>query len=174
MFCTTNIVECLRNEGINPEVIDTKHLNDLYPSYGINYENKDYQNYFHSPLDPEDTWTLDFKRVVSITGYQFKAGSGNNWIKNWAIYIKKRNRWILVDPHLNNTAPGDTIFQLKRVQSTRYLKIKGGTTELGYNYLAFYYIKLFGFSTSVNVCVCTGNHFSRINKLMYAAILICS
>ena len=173
MICRTNIVECLRNEGVNPEVIDTKYLNSYYPSYGINYEITT-NNYFHSPTDPDDTWTLDFKRVVSITSYQFKAGTGGNWIKNWNIYIKKGSRWILVDPHQNDIDPGDDIHYLKKVQSTRYLKIEGGKTEYGYKCLVFYYIKLFGFSTRVDNCKYTGKPHFRISKLVCVLIFIIS
>ena len=172
MRCETHIVECLRKDGVYPEVIDTLYSSSWYPSYGIDYENTNIDHFFHSQKDPNDTWTLDLKRVVSITGYQFKANVGENWIKNWDIYIKKDNKWVLIDPHQNNTPPGSTIYNLKNLESTRYLKIKGGTTEAGNKFLAFYYIKLFGYTTRADACKCTGKSYSRISNMVYICIAL--
>ena len=88
MTCSTHIVECLRNKKINPVVIDTDYVDGHKPEYGITY-NKD--NFFHSKLDPDDTWILDFTRTVYITGYQIYAEESANWIKNWDFYIKKND-----------------------------------------------------------------------------------
>ena len=171
MICSTHIVECLRNEGVEPEVIDTKYLNSYYPSYGINYEVTDSENYFNSQVAPNNTWTLDFKRFVSMTGYQFKAGTGINWVKNWNIYIKKNNKWILADQHQDDIAPDDSIFHFERVISTRYLKIEGGKTEVGKYYLAFYYVKLFGFSSRVDDNRCT-KHSVCMHTITFISIVI--
>ena len=148
MACSTHIVECLRKRGIEPRVIDTNSINGFVPENGIIY-NED--NYFHSPLDPDDTWTLDFTRTVYITGYQIRGEEKNNWIRNWNVYTKEQNNWVLIDSHPNNTFPGSSIYSFPRAINTRYIKFKGGLTADSKKYLAFYYIKFFGYAKRVDL-----------------------
>lgn len=148
MSCSTHIVECLRNTSIYPEVIDTLHLDSFKPEYGITY---DTQNYFHSRADPYDTWTLDFKRTVFITGYQIRANQDNNWLRNWDFSIKKNGKWVLLESHQNNIPPGSGVHVLAKPQNTRFVKLKGGLTYSEKKFLAFYYIYFFGYSTKINL-----------------------
>ena len=148
MSCSTNIVECLRKEGVNPEAIDTQCLPGYIPNYGIAYNT---QNYFQSPADPNDTWTLDFKRTVFITGYQIYALEDTNWVRNWDFLVKKQGNWVLLESHQNNNPPGSSVHTLSQPQNTRFVKLKGGTTWTGGKYLSFYYIKFFGYSTKIDL-----------------------
>ena len=139
---STHIVECLRNKGVNPKVIDTKYFDNNLPEYGIVY---DKQNLFHSKPAPEDTWTLDFKKKVFIKGYQIIADQKINSVRNWNFYSKNENgNFDLIESHQNNIAPGDGIHFLEKPINTQYVKLKGGPTWSGGNCLAFYYVKFFG------------------------------
>ena len=148
MTCSTHIVECLRNKKIYPVVIDTNYVDGHKPEFGIDYENN---NFFHSPLDPDDTWILDFTKTVYITGYKIRADESSNWIKNWDFYIKTNNEWVNVDSHHNNRYPGSTIYSFPQPLNTRYIKLKGGVTDLNNKFLAFYDIKLYGCIKRVDI-----------------------
>ena len=171
MACSTHIVECLRKRGIEPKIIDTKSIDGCVPENGIIYNEN---SFFHSPQDPDDIWTLDFTRNVYITGYQIHGEESHNWVRNWYVYTKDQNDWILIDSHPNNTFPRHSIFSFPNAINTRYIRFKGGSTQNGEYYLAFYYIKFFGCIKKVDLknifrtCKST-NYISRL-LLLFAYI----
>ena len=102
MSCSTSIVECLINEGIEPEVIDIQWLHDYKPEYAINYSTNKGPNEYFCPIESSNIWTLDFKMNILITGYQINSGTGNNRVYNWNFFIKKNEVWLLADSQQNN------------------------------------------------------------------------
>ena len=142
MECRTHIVECLRNNGINPSTASsTLHGNSPSSDEGINYTT---DKYFFTEDIPNQWWSIDFKNYVAISRYSIKTKSSCNYVNNWTISISNDNKNFKKIDSQGTFYPGDTVYYLKRLYVTRFLRVDGNSPLCSTNYLGFLYITFFG------------------------------
>ena len=84
-FCSTNIVECLRNDNIEPVTYSSSVFSpDYLPQYALDYSTS---TQFCSLNEDNQWWVVDFQSNVLIESYSIMAGSSGNWLYNWDIEV---------------------------------------------------------------------------------------
>ena len=143
--CGTNIVDCLREKGINP----LAHASSLaYDGKcpALNAISYDVQSIFHSNNDNELWWKADFKRVVTVHAYQIGTDSYCNYLRKWRVMISNDNEtWKTIDsPPEESKFPMGKIYVLKKMYSCRFFRInKLSDSKCGSSF-AMRYVKFFG------------------------------
>lgn len=96
--CIKSIVECLQDKGIFPDAYAKSEYGSSYkPSIALIYNEN---NYYLSKYDNTDQWyIIDFKQIISITGYQVQTYSyGRGWMTVWNLSVSFDNKtWRIVD-----------------------------------------------------------------------------
>ena len=143
-FCSTHIVECLRNDNIEPVTYSSSIYSSEYlPQYGLIY---DTSNHYSSASGDNQWWVVDFQSNVLIESYSIMAGSGSGWTYNWDLEASFDGlEWGLVHG-MRNTICVDQIFTLNASVLCRSLRIigRGLTVNGGHTYVQFYYVKFHG------------------------------
>ena len=144
--CKTHLFNCLKSIDVHPtanseSIYDERHK----PENALVYDGNDF--FASNPNSPNQWWSIDFKLNVLITGYQISAGTRCNWLNSWTIFLSENGtNW--VDVSTQSDYPGNTKYPVKYNVPIRYFKIQG---KCNCHYeLAFYYIKYFGYYTSLN------------------------
>ena len=91
--CSTHIVECLRNNGIEPEATASSWQADRNPEYAINYT---IDKYFFSDIRNNQWWMVDLKKNVSAHSYYIKIGLYCYWMTKWNISVSYDNNTKLI------------------------------------------------------------------------------
>ena len=140
-ICTKSIIECLRDDRIEP-FAEANNQNPNNPAaYGINYENS---HFFHTwNGNFQSWWMVDFKKKVTINSYLFQAGSYCAYMKYWEASVSNDNKtWTVVDSPPQQWTENKN-FSLKSPTACRYFRITGLNGYCGFQ-MAFDWIKFYG------------------------------
>ena len=140
--CGTNIVDCLKTKGIEPHASASSERGKSYASNALNYT-KD--NMFHSDVNAELWWKVDFKRAVTIYKYQIETYKYCSHIKKWNITASNDNRnWRVVDIQPEDGFPCGRNYTMNRVSSARYIRVNKLKDSECLSDMAIIYVKFFG------------------------------
>ena len=125
MTCLTNIVACLRKEGIEPFAF-ANNENEAAANAIDGTTDKIFQS---KQENSPQWWAVDFKRLVSINGYKITADAAstfNSAIYNWtlSISIDKRNWRVISYPPKRSI---NIVISLNNSFIGRYAKIDGNS-----------------------------------------------
>ena len=165
-----NIVESLRDEGIEPKTFESGVTGVHVSANAIKYND---DSCFISLNEDNQFWGIDFTREIAIYGYQIKSSYECDWVSNWTLYISINNEnWILVDAQ-SGGYPGDKLFILKRIFNTRYAKIIGNAPGCPYNKeLAFYKVKFYGSTHPIKNSIKSCKTKWKVNALAMVSFLL--
>ena len=151
--CKSDIVTCLRNKGIEPEVRMSSNFNpdrsDIYNAkFGIDYIKSSTSYYVHtSNKNQNEWWDIDFKKPVILSGYRIKARDFCRWIYKWRTELSfNGENWTEMESYTGYTLES-TIYNISFQYPVRMFKIVGSNdvcSGYGTGYLAFINIKFFG------------------------------
>ena len=143
MRCASHLINCLRKRGVYPSTLETTYYGNQKPEYAIDYEN---DNSYHSSGYPNNTLTIDFKRSVTIRGYEISSCSSNNCLLNWKFEVSEDlKKWLLVDSHDDNVPPSNWgKISVSPPQNVRYIRFNGTKTFFGYAFFHAFYVKFYG------------------------------
>lgn len=141
--CSSSIVECLREIGIEPTTFaSSEYSNSERASYALEYSTSN--NFATKRENKPQYWAIDFKRIVTINSYQIKTQNLAEAFRKWKISTSFDNKtWTLATP-INNGFPGDIKYQLNKAYSARYARVDAGCIADDQTFFWMYYIKFFG------------------------------
>ena len=169
--CGTNIVDCLKSRGINPIATASSNTSVGDPMNALVY-NKEAM--FHSNIESDLWWKVDFKRIVTIHSYQIETYNYCAHIRTWNVSVSNDNRhWRVVDYQPEDGFPNGRNYTMQRISSSRYLRVnKIKDSKCIYSF-AFLYIKFFGSIQGVlPEKRCTQNRKIQINNSIFYIILL--
>lgn len=144
MICTKSIVECLRDNAVDPTAFASEaHISGAKPENALNYESDNIYNANHDANDKY--FGVDFKQKVSISSYQIKtASSGCYWLYQWKAYVS--NDDVSYEEVDSQTGfPVEKTFNLSSKKNARYFKIEGNANSAcSSKGMAMYYVKFYG------------------------------
>lgn len=141
--CSSSIVECLREKGIQPTATASSKLGDSFKASNaldFSTDNSFYTGFKNSP----QYLTIDFKRIVIIDSYQIEAPNDSDLFKKWVVSTSLDNKTWIMGTSLNTGFPGDTKYPLNEARAARYAKLDAGSTGNDQTFFRIYYIKFFG------------------------------
>ena len=158
MTCS-HIVECLRNKRIEPLAFASSECSsDETAAEALKYDTDTY--YRSLAKNEEQWWAVDFKRHVSIIGYQINSGETGGFyscLYNWTFYVSNdKITWKLIHGPVQNTSAEKT-YHFEQIYDARYVKISGfSQSSTNIHHIRFYYVKFFGaISRSQRTCLIT-------------------
>ena len=150
MTCSTHIVECLRNNRIEPEAFASNE--DNYPaSNALDYSTS---TAWAATKNTPQWWAVNFKRKVSIKGYEISTntpGTSDYSLYNWTLSVSNDNiNWKVVHGPLQSKLP-ERSYNLNSPVNAIYAKIDGNSLHSSYPYwLYIEYVKFFGSLNPIN------------------------
>ena len=163
--CSKSVVECLRDNKIEPYAEANSFYPNLIPSNAINYSSQ--SDRFHTSWPSISVWWMvDFKARVSIKSYQFDSGTGCDWIKYWKVSVSDDNiTWIVADSPSQQFARNN-IFKMKYPTTGRYLRVTSLKGDCGY-VMVFNSIKIYGSISSKTIALKTYRMNQIIIQIMF-------
>ena len=143
MKCSSHLVNCLRKRGVYPSVLETTYYDDNKPEYALDYENN---NLYHSLAYPNNTLTIDFKRNITIRGYEINSCLSGNCLLNWNFEVSEDlKNWLLIDSHENDVPPSECgKIIISPPQNVRYIRFNGTKTFFSQVFFYVYDVKFYG------------------------------
>ena len=146
MACSTHIVECLRNEGIEPFAFASSESGASYASNALDYLTE--STFYPKSSYKNQYWAVYFKKTVNLQSYQIKAGTSSSSLASiyrWTMSTSMDNlTWTFVSSPAQGN-PGDKIFTLDKPINARYVRIEGSSLySVDTSQFWFYHIKFFG------------------------------
>ena len=148
MKCSTHIVECLRNENVEPEAFASSIIdNTNNASNALIYDSNTY--YYSAGQKKPQWWSVNFKRKVSITSYTIQSfrqsGTDTAAIYNWTLSVSfDFSRWKVIH---GPTESYDIVksYTLDKPVNALFARIDGNSLySPDPTYISFYYVKFFG------------------------------
>lgn len=178
MTCTTHIVDCLRSIGIEPEAFASSEYSSTYKASNVlRYDTStEFQSYY--PVTNAQWWGVNFKRKISLTGYQIRTGTADTsyrYIYNWTFLVSLDNiTWKKVHEPIQNGSE-DKNYNFNSPQNALYAKIEGNSLSSSQpKSIRIYYVKFFASPTTLrNAITCKFRRGINTN-LMRLIILIYS
>ena len=130
MSCSTDIVTCLRSNGIEPHTYASNTLDSTKrPSTVFNYSANSSVYYFHAKTnDFKNWWFADFQRIVYIHAYNLTENMECNWVSEYTINVSiDKKEWLVIDS--KNNYSNNSIIPLKKIYLVRYMNITGSAGE---------------------------------------------
>ena len=117
-LCSTHIVECLRNDNIQPVTYSSSiYTTSFLPQFALVYSDT---NYYSSSYAANQWWVVDFQSTVLVENYSIKGNTGGGWIYNWDTEVSFDGLdWILVHG-MRNTICNDQVFSLDTPVTCRF------------------------------------------------------
>ena len=177
MICSTNIVECLRNNKVEPEAFSKNNEGENYQASKALIYSTD--NYFHSLIIKTSQWlAVDFKQKVLIFGYTIKSAmssSNRGWIYNWSLSSSMNNiSYKVIHGPIQNLA-AEKSYNFEKKFETKFLRIDGNSLySPDKTVMMFYWVKFFGVLKSNRIeCTCKTKKGMNLN-LMRMIFVFCS
>lgn len=157
--CSKNIIDCLRDRGINPiATAKTEYSNAHNAIKGIDYTTT---NQYESKRDAQSSewWMIDFKKVIFLGNYSISTpANGCYWIRKWRALASLDNiTWLVIDapPFVN----------------ARYFKLETINGSCGYSF-AFKYIYFYGLIPEMkNIFTCNRKRSLNISVFLLRALI---
>ena len=154
MICNTHIVECLRNINVEPEAFSSKDINDeVNASIALIYNTG--SCFYSAEEDKPQWWAVDFKRIISISGYSIHSGgsaTNNGWIYNWTFSTSIDNKTYKVVHGPAQNLNSEKTYMFSNFVNARYIRIDGNSLwGSDRTTFAFHYVKIFGILKAINM-----------------------
>ena len=174
-ICDKNIIECLRDRGVNPvataretglnlQSVKCPASNAIDYSTTTNYE---------SGTSGEQWWMVDFGQIVNIDAYQIFTGNVCDYIYKWnATASFDNSKWTIVDEPAEGH-PNNANYTLKKNVNLRYFKINNVSPNKCKYKMVFTYIKFYGSLGPLQILTYMQKHEISHN-IMILISLICS
>ena len=174
--CSTSIIECLRDSGVQPTAYSSSQWSSSCPPTNAIYYPA-INTFETSSATSQQWWMVDFSSFVKIGSYQIKTGTVCYYIRSWTAFVSSDNKTFdQADSISRTTAPVEEIFTLNTPVVARYFRINGSATGCSGAYrFAFSYVKFFG-ETNVSPPRKTKNKCTSVpvrrTKINFVALII--
>ena len=172
--CNKNIIECLRESGINPTATSRTYDSDSEnATKAIDYTTTN--NFHSSDKTQTELWMIDFHKDITLGSYAITTNAdGCYWIRKWKALISTDNiNWKVVDTPPEAYAKGEN-HTLNPSTKARYFKIESLNGNCGYR-IAFKYIYFYGSISKLKSLICTCIHKRSINfNFVRIIVMLCS
>ena len=175
-ICDKNIIDCLRDRGVNPTAIESElGYQGSVASPASNAINYSTTANYESGTSAGQWWMIDFKQIVNIDTYQIFTYPGMeincDWIIKWKVLASLRNsKWRVIDEPAEGH-PNGANYTLKQSVNARYLKIENVNPNSCLNKMVFRYINFYGALNPMQLCPSfVRKHEISHNIIMFIAL----